>query len=67
MRPSLPTLGEPQKRNRFGSVVVFSLILGGAAGGVWWWKHKGALPVQTAAPTVASAPQAASEGTMDRT
>ncbi|WP_228530854.1 MULTISPECIES: M23 family metallopeptidase [Myxococcaceae] len=29
-----------------GSVVLVSLVLGGAAGGAWWWKHKGpgALP-----------------------
>lgn len=50
MRPSLPTLGEPPKRSRFGSVVVFSLIVGGIAGGVWWWKqHKGA-PLQPPPP-----------------
>ncbi|WP_224246110.1 M23 family metallopeptidase [Hyalangium gracile] len=58
MRPSLPTLGEPPKRSRFGSVVVFSLILGGAAGGVWWWKqNKGALPLQQPPAAVAVSPQ----------
>lgn len=66
MRPSLPTLGEPQKRSSFGSVVVISLILGGAAGGVWWWKqHKGALPFDkppaaaTATASVAAGPEGA--------
>src|SRR4051812_9240656 len=55
MRPSLPTLGEPPKRSRLGSVVLFSLILGGAAGGAWWWKqNKGALPF-TQPPPVAAA------------
>lgn len=57
MRPSLPTLGEPPKRSRFGSVVLVSLILGGAAGGVWWWKqNKGALPFTQ--PPVATSPTA---------
>lgn len=56
MRPPLPTLGEPPKRSRFGSVVLVSLILGGAAGGVWWWKqNKGASPfTQPPAATTAS-------------
>jgi murein DD-endopeptidase len=65
MRPSLPTLGEPQKRGSFGTVVIFSLILGAAAGGVWWWKqHKAAQPGSDssvsagAAPTQAAAPMA---------
>ena len=40
MRPNLPTLGAPPKRNSFGPVVAVSLILGGAAGGVWWWKQR---------------------------
>jgi murein DD-endopeptidase MepM/ murein hydrolase activator NlpD len=55
MRPSLPTLGEPPKRNSFGSVVVISLIVGGAAGGVWWWKHhKGAAPQNPPAAATAA-------------
>ena len=41
MRPSLPTLGAPPKKSPLGSVVLVSLVLGGAAGGAWWWKHKG--------------------------
>jgi murein DD-endopeptidase len=55
MRPSLPTLGQPQKKSRFGSVLLASLILGGAAGGVWWWKQPKAVPppVATAAPVAA--------------
>ncbi len=60
MRPSLPTLGAPPKRSRFGSVVLISLIFGGAAGGVWWWKqNKGALPFMEPAPVAApvAAPQ----------
>lgn len=62
MRPSLPTLGEPPKRSPFGSVVVFSLILGAAAGGVWWWKqHKGALPFQPN-PPAAAGPQSVGDG-----
>jgi murein DD-endopeptidase len=65
MRPSLPTLGEPPKRSRFGSVLIVSLILGGGAGGVWWWKqHKGALPFQQPPAPVAAAtptPQAAGD------
>ncbi|HEX8706358.1 MAG TPA: M23 family metallopeptidase [Myxococcaceae bacterium] len=56
MRPSLPTLGQPQKKSRFGSVLLASLILGGAAGGVWWWKQpKNVPPPVSAAP----APEAA--------
>jgi murein DD-endopeptidase len=59
MRPSLPTLGEPQKRSGFGSVVIISLILGGAAGGVWWWKqHKGTMPFEQP-PAAVAAPIAA--------
>jgi murein DD-endopeptidase len=58
MRPSLPTLGEPPKRSRFGSVVLVSLILGGAAGGVWWWKqNKGALPFTQPPPVATATPQ----------
>jgi murein DD-endopeptidase len=40
MRPNLPTLGGPPKRNPFGPVVAVSVILGAAAGGVWWWKQR---------------------------
>ncbi|HYH99771.1 M23 family metallopeptidase [Hyalangium sp.] len=59
MRPSLPTLGEPPKRSRFGSVVLISVILGGAAGGAWWWKqNKGAYPFFEQ-PPVAVVPQEA--------
>ncbi|MBN1206974.1 MAG: M23 family metallopeptidase [Myxococcaceae bacterium] len=58
MRPSLPTLGEPPKRRRFGSVLLVSLIVGGAAGGVYWWKKRtGALPLQPP-PVAAVAPDA---------
>jgi len=65
MRPSLPTLGEPPKRSRFGSVVFVSLLLGGAAGGAWWWKqHPGALPFQKPPVTVTEAtPQDAGPAT----
>jgi murein DD-endopeptidase len=62
MRPSLPTLGAPPKRSRFGSVVFVSLLLGGAAGGAWWWKQRtGALPFQTPPPAAVTdaTPQAA--------
>jgi murein DD-endopeptidase len=60
MRPSLPTLGEPPKRSRFGSVVLISLILGGAAGGAWWWKqNKGAFPFETPPPAAATPQEAA--------
>jgi len=57
MRPSLPTLGQPQKKSRFGSVLLASLILGGAAGGVWWWKQPKNVPppVSTTAPEAAAA------------
>jgi murein DD-endopeptidase MepM/ murein hydrolase activator NlpD len=51
MRPSLPTLGQPQKKSRFGSVLLASLIIGGAAGGVWWWKQPKPVP-----PPVSAAP-----------
>ncbi|RKH21872.1 M23 family peptidase [Corallococcus praedator] len=68
MRPNLPTLGGPPKRNPFGPVVAVSVILGAAAGGVWWWKQRmpdvpmdgassqAATPVD--AGTVAQAPSA---------
>jgi murein DD-endopeptidase len=60
MRPSLPTLGEPPKRSRFGSVLFISLLLGGAAGGVWWWKQNpDALPFQKPPPVAEAPPQAA--------
>jgi murein DD-endopeptidase MepM/ murein hydrolase activator NlpD len=56
MRPSLPTLGQPQKRSRFGSVLIASLVLGGAAGGVWWWKNpKGLTPPPETASTAPDA------------
>ncbi len=55
MRPPLPTLGEPPKRSRFGSVVGISLLLGCAAGGVWWWKHRPVAPQPGSAPVAASA------------
>lgn len=64
MRPSLPTLGQPPKRSRFGSVVVVSLILGGAAGGVYWWKqNKGALPTgePSATPSATGSADAGSQ------
>ena len=65
MRPSLPTLGEPPKRSRFGSVVLASLIIGGAAGGVWWWKqNKGALPFMEPPPAAASTPSPQDAGTI---
>ena len=54
MRPSLPTLGQPQKKSRLGSVLLASLVIGGAAGGVWWWKQHKEVP-----PPVAAAPVAA--------
>jgi murein DD-endopeptidase len=53
MRPSLPTLGAPPKRNRLGPVVTVSMILGAAAGGVWWWKQRPASPPPEAAPVAA--------------
>ncbi|RKG54464.1 M23 family metallopeptidase [Corallococcus sp. AB011P] len=67
MRPNLPTLGGPPKRNPFGPVVAVSVILGAAAGGVWWWKQRMAdVPMDVAsqaasaldAGTVAQAPVA---------
>jgi murein DD-endopeptidase len=49
MRPSLPTLGQPPRRSRFGSVLLTSLLLGGGAGGMWWWKQRQAeLPLERA-------------------
>ena len=60
MRPSLPTLGAPPKRSRFGSVLLISLLLGGAAGGAWWWKqNKGVLPFQQPPAVAEATPQAA--------
>ncbi|SES93522.1 M23 family metallopeptidase [Stigmatella erecta] len=53
MRPSLPTLGAPPKRNRLGSVVTISMILGAAAGGVWWWKQRPASSEPEAPPAAA--------------
>ncbi|RKG62785.1 M23 family peptidase, partial [Corallococcus exercitus] len=53
MRPNLPTLGGPPKRNPFGPVVAVSVILGAAAGGVWWWKQRMAdVPMDVASQTV---------------
>jgi murein DD-endopeptidase len=52
MRPSLPTLGQPPKRSRLGSVLIASLVIGGAAGGVWWWKQPKAAPP----PVIAAGP-----------
>jgi murein DD-endopeptidase len=57
MRPSLPTLGAPPKRNRLGPVVTISMILGAAAGGVWWWKQRPASS-EPEAPPVAALPAA---------
>jgi len=61
LRPSLPTLGQPQKKSRLGSVLLISLLFGGAAGGIYWWKQPKAAPepVATApvvAPTVVAEP-----------
>ncbi|ADO71857.1 M23 family metallopeptidase [Stigmatella aurantiaca] len=58
MRPSLPTLGAPPRRNRLGPVVTVSMILGAAAGGVWWWKQRPASPVPEA-PRGTTLPMAA--------
>ncbi|MDY7231578.1 M23 family metallopeptidase [Hyalangium rubrum] len=55
MRPSLPTLGQPPKRSRFGSVVLVSLVLGGVAGGVWWWKQNKGGMLPSGAPTAVTA------------
>ncbi|RKH03828.1 M23 family peptidase [Corallococcus sp. CA053C] len=53
MRPNLPTLGGPPKRNPFGPVVAVSVILGAAAGGVWWWKQRMAdVPMDVASQSV---------------
>ncbi|QAT85818.1 M23 peptidase domain-containing protein [Corallococcus coralloides] len=55
MRPNLPTLGGPPKRNPFGPVVAVSVILGAAAGGVWWWKQRMAeVPLDVAAQTASA-------------
>lgn len=55
MRPNLPTLGGPPKRNPFGPVVAVSVILGAAAGGVWWWKQRMAdVPTDVAAQTASA-------------
>ncbi|MBU8897084.1 M23 family peptidase [Corallococcus sp. H22C18031201] len=59
MRPNLPTLGAPPKRNPFGPVVAVSVILGAAAGGVWWWKQRMAQATQeVTAEAQAPAPDA---------
>lgn len=56
MRPNLPTLGSPPKRNPLGPVVAVSVILGAAAGGVWWWKQRLAQsPQEVAAQVVVDA------------
>ncbi|CAM4030486.1 M23 family metallopeptidase [Corallococcus sp. AB030] len=55
MRPNLPTLGGPPKRNPFGPVVAVSVILGAAAGGVWWWKQRMAdVPMDVASQTASA-------------
>ncbi|MBZ4329414.1 M23 family metallopeptidase [Corallococcus interemptor] len=55
MRPNLPTLGGPPKRNPFGPVVAVSVILGAAAGGVWWWKQRMAdVPLDVASQTASA-------------
>ncbi|CAM3279721.1 peptidoglycan DD-metalloendopeptidase family protein [Corallococcus sp. ZKHCc1 1396] len=60
MRPNLPTLGGPPKRNPFGPVVAVSVVLGAAAGGVWWWKQRMADAPMDAASQAALAVDAGS-------
>ena len=56
MRPPLPTLGPPPKKNPVGSVLVVSLLLGMSAGRVWWWKQR--LATEKPATTTAAPPTA---------
>src|SRR5262245_11318444 len=46
-----PTLGEPRRKSRTGTVLLLMLLGAGAASGLWWWKHRRTAAVQVPPPT----------------